>query len=132
MKCLILKPGIVYSHYGHSMLKQCRYEKWIKGGQDALVDSRRVENLSNVRRGCVPPSLRALIDDFLMRLIASGIELDTNILQPFIKAFIRTVEDGKWEYVLQKKEGDKRYFKCSRSWIRSRLRATKKSWRKCT
>ena len=105
------------------------YMKFLEEDDNSLKDKRMA---SNGRAGTVPLPLLAAVDDFILRLVASKIELDASLLRPFIIVFIKEFEGGKWVWVLEQREEGKRTFECSTSWIRARLTANRKSWRKAT
>jgi hypothetical protein len=113
--------GLTKAHLQYWSKLYCR------GGVQALVD-RRADNSGN---GLVPDDLISAINQFILRLLGQKIELNAPIFRPFILQFIKKYENGKYASLLEERPGQIR-FKCSVTWIKTKLRRMNKRYQKVT
>ena len=91
-----------------------------------MQQSLRDQRAGNKGAGLVPAELLEVIHNYLLRLIAAQVEIDSHLLQPHVLALIQACHGGKYASVAL----GERAFKASRSWIRAQLRLLNQAYRK--
>jgi hypothetical protein len=106
--------------------------RWWWASDDVSVDNRQFNTFgadcSDRNHRTIPSELRKELLVFMNAMSRSSAEINAISLQPFVLAYVQSIDEGKWSYLLEGTDP----FKASNSWIKGCLRELNMSFQRVT